>query len=360
MGKKTKLFNLLEQEFFGESDIANFADLSVRKLMLTIVIIIAAITILLSASESYNESGILWKSIASLLLLPFLIASIFTINLKRSIISVLLCIIPLFILWLAAFYIDGYNYWVLCIPIIALLAGTKIGLLITTIAFLFISAVCFIPDFGDNYQLGTSIRYLAVYLTISVFSNVFEYVKNKTHYQYVKELERIGQIDPLTELLNRRGFKQNLEMLCKQAIRDELPISFMMIDIDHFKLFNDTYGHPKGDICLLNCVEIFRECVRRPLDLIVRMGGEEFGIFLFNTDLSNSVRIAEKIRETIEKNDVEVSEGKFAKVTVSIGIVSADLKQRRSFNFDDMINESDRLLYGAKNLGRNKVLHSSI
>jgi len=354
----------LNQKFFGESDILNFTQFSVNKLMLKIVISVGIVTTLFLAPQTYKENHNIWEYIVSLSLIGFFIASFLTINLKRNMISLMLCIIPLFSVFLLMFYMGEhelfYGIWVLCIPVISLLAGLRIAMIISGISFLFILSVCLIPDFGNNYPAAVAIRYLVAYFTISLFAFVYEYAKNKAHHDYVKELEKLGQIDPLTELLNRRGFQQNLEMLCKQAIREELPISFMMIDIDHFKIFNDTHGHPKGDSCLLHCVKVFRNNVRRPLDLIVRMGGEEFGIFLFNTDFKDAVRIAEKIRENIETTDIEISENNFTRVTVSVGITSVDLRQRRTFNFDDMINEADKLLYCAKNMGRNKVLHSKI
>jgi len=365
MVRKTGFLKLLKHKYLGESEVTNYTNMSVHKLMLLVTIVVGVIMTMTFSSHTYRQSGIFWQYLLSLSTVCFFMASYLTLNNKRIIIPTMLAVVPLFLHYLQMFYQGGHDgfqgIWVLCIPLVSLLLGLRCAFVISVSTFLFIAAVCFIPGFGYSYPVGIAGRYLGTYITISIFTFVYEYTKNEAHYEYVKELERIGQIDPLTELLNRRGFKQSVERLFKQALRDELPISFLMIDIDHFKKFNDTYGHPKGDVCLVSCVKIFKDCVRRPLDLIVRLGGEEFGIFLFNTGAKEAVHIAEKIRENIERTNIEVAPNTFASITASIGVSTVDLRknhERKHFDFDELIAEADELLYAAKNSGRNQVLHS--
>ncbi len=116
------------------------------------------------------------------------------------------------------------------------------------------------------------------------------------------KLQRLSSLDGLTGIPNRRTFDEVLEIELKRAVRNKSPISLIMLDIDHFKLFNDTYGHLKGDDCLKEIAKVLQNSLKRPGDLVARYGGEEFACILPNTDREGAKSVAEKIRKKYQKN----------------------------------------------------------
>jgi diguanylate cyclase (GGDEF)-like protein len=142
----------------------------------------------------------------------------------------------------------------------------------------------------------------------------------------------------------------------KQAIREQTPISLLMMDIDKFKNINDTYGHQQGDVILQIIAQTFPKIFKRPADFAARWGGEEFIALLPNTKLEGAVDMAEKIRANIEKINIPYNEGVIIKITVSIGVNSLIPVKNSSMNA--FISNADKALYAAKEAGRNKVLSS--
>ncbi|MDR1301943.1 MAG: diguanylate cyclase [Treponema sp.] len=165
-----------------------------------------------------------------------------------------------------------------------------------------------------------------------------------------------GLIDPLTGLANRRNFDTCLQDEWKRAIRDRQPISFLMMDLDKFKDYNDTYGHPQGDLLLKTVASIFAASAKRPADLAVRMGGEEFALLLPNTELTGALYIAERIRLDVEKTEVPLINGNgLSSITVSIGIAcTIPTVQDKAEN---LVSCADHYLYDAKLQGRNRVAY---
>jgi diguanylate cyclase (GGDEF)-like protein len=155
------------------------------------------------------------------------------------------------------------------------------------------------------------------------FKNAIIRARVGTHIQilnHIRTIERLGLIDPLTNIANRRSFDDRLAMEWRRAIREKQIISFLMIDIDKFKNYNDTYGHPQGDVLLQNIARIFTIAARRPADIAARLGGEEFGVLLPNTTAVNALIIAERIRTDVEAMRVPTADGKIATTaTISIG-----------------------------------------
>jgi diguanylate cyclase (GGDEF)-like protein len=188
------------------------------------------------------------------------------------------------------------------------------------------------------------------------FKNAIVIARVKTHIQIVRQIrmiERLGLVDPLTDIPNRRCFDDRLRTEWKRAIRDKKPIAFMMMDVDKFKAYNDTYGHPQGDVLLKTIAGIFASAARRPGDLAARLGGEEFGVLLPDTDLSGALEIAEDIRSRVESTRVPAAEGKITAATISIGVVS--LVPSKADSIEDLIAQADRCLYTAKKTGRNRI-----
>jgi diguanylate cyclase len=127
----------------------------------------------------------------------------------------------------------------------------------------------------------------------------------------------------------------------------------LVLDIDFFKKFNDTYGHDAGDIVLREVVKIIRNSIRNN-DIIVRWGGEEFIILLDNVPAEKAGEVAERIRKNIAESFIELPNGKKIKVTVSIGVACAEMEG--TYSFDELFSIADKRLYKAKKEGRNRVV----
>jgi diguanylate cyclase (GGDEF)-like protein len=170
------------------------------------------------------------------------------------------------------------------------------------------------------------------------------------------ELERISTIDKLTGIYNRRYFDNSIEKTWTIALRENHPVSLIMIDIDHFKVFNDTYGHLAGDQCLKSIANEIKDTLQRTGDFVARFGGEEFAVLLLNTSENGATIVAEKIRKRIERLKI-IYEGIEARVTVSLGVASMIPDDRT--NPKDLICAADEALYKAKEAGRNRVITTS-
>ncbi len=169
-----------------------------------------------------------------------------------------------------------------------------------------------------------------------------------------RRLERLVNQDGLTGAANRRYLDLSLDHELHRARREKLPLSVCMIDVDHFKRFNDSYGHLAGDECLKRIVSTISTVVRRSSDLVARYGGEEFCCILPNTPHQAAFELAEKIRSAIESCYItrQVA-GKPASVTVSIGV--ATIVPDGDTTVRTLMARADKALYSAKASGRNQV-----
>lgn len=167
-----------------------------------------------------------------------------------------------------------------------------------------------------------------------------------------QQLEALSNTDQLTGLKNRRYFTKYYEEEFRRSIRNQQPITIVVLDIDHFKQVNDTYGHLAGDLCLKQVAEVIRFHTQRPGDMAVRFGGEEFVIMLPDTGVEGAGKVSEYIREQVEKLDIN-ADGVHFKVTISLGI--AAVVPDDSWTPDALIGKADAALYQAKANGRNRV-----
>ncbi|MEX2475699.1 7TM diverse intracellular signaling domain-containing protein [Marinobacter sp.] len=168
-----------------------------------------------------------------------------------------------------------------------------------------------------------------------------------------EQLLELSARDALTGLKNRGHFDRVFQSAVVKAYRFEQPLSVLILDIDHFKQFNDTYGHLVGDDCLQMVAHCVRQYVTRPQDLAARYGGEEFVVLLPDTPEEGALRVAEKIRQEIEKTAFRVSD-KMLHLTVSIGVCSACPEQADATKA--LFCRADEALYEAKGQGRNRVV----
>ncbi|WP_019624102.1 sensor domain-containing diguanylate cyclase [Thioalkalivibrio thiocyanoxidans] len=169
--------------------------------------------------------------------------------------------------------------------------------------------------------------------------------------QVEQELARQARIDGLTGLANRRELDDLLEREC--AARRERSLSLLMIDIDHFKPYNDAFGHQAGDDCLRAVADAIRSVLNRPSDLGARYGGEEFACVLADTDPEGGLQVAERIREAVSALELKHPESAEPHVTISIGICS--VHTRWPIEPRALIRQADEALYHAKRAGRNRV-----
>lgn len=171
-----------------------------------------------------------------------------------------------------------------------------------------------------------------------------------------QELERAARYDGLTQVANRRHFDEFLSHLWERAKATQgHALSIIMIDVDHFKSYNDHHGHPAGDACLVQVADTVQRCLRRPGDLVARYGGEEFIAVLNRASQSQALAAAERVREAIESlnlpHEAPITHGR---VTASIGVATLFPAERQT-SAERLIAQADEALYQAKNRGRNRV-----
>ncbi len=170
-----------------------------------------------------------------------------------------------------------------------------------------------------------------------------------------QKLERLTMLDGLTGVTNRRHFDKLMIKEWRRAQRNKFPISLIMIDIDYFKKYNDTYGHLKGDDCLKKVAKALISSARRSADFVSRYGGEEFAITLPALKNDATVTVAKRVRCEVERMKIYHEKSDINKyVTISLGV--ATIIPVMSMEHEVLIQAADRALYMAKNAGRNRVV----
>ncbi|NVK18398.1 MAG: diguanylate cyclase [Methylocystaceae bacterium] len=164
-------------------------------------------------------------------------------------------------------------------------------------------------------------------------------------------LEKAATTDYLTGLLNRRAFIERADFERQRANRNKHPICMLMIDIDHFKVINDTYGHDIGDDALKELVSLVGHNLR-VTDAFGRLGGEEFALMLPETDMEGALILAERIRERVEQNEMVLADGGILKMAISGGLA----EWTEEMEYDEVMKRADECLYKAKQTGRNKIV----
>ncbi|MAX32108.1 MAG: hypothetical protein CME72_03460 [Halomonadaceae bacterium] len=174
-------------------------------------------------------------------------------------------------------------------------------------------------------------------------------------YEAKRQLQEQAIKDPLTGLGNRRLLEQRLDIALPISRRWMRAVSALMIDVDHFKEYNDLYGHQAGDDCLVEIANVLRDTFRRDTDIVVRLGGEEFLVVLLDADEEDSVRLAEAMRGMLQAVGIEHKGSRVNDVvTVSIGV--AITHSGEPVSLDDIIATADAGLYECKQAGRNRVI----
>ncbi len=169
-----------------------------------------------------------------------------------------------------------------------------------------------------------------------------------------ERLQRMVMLDGLTGISNRRCFDVTLENEGRRCARSGSPLAILLIDVDHFKSYNDRYGHPAGDACLRSIATMLGRQMRRPADLVARYGGEEFVVLLPQTEIEGAVALAEKVRAALHRLAILHHASPSHAVTVSIGVAVA-WPGRPEHSADRLIEVADMALYAAKRGGRDQV-----
>lgn len=220
------------------------------------------------------------------------------------------------------------------------------------IPIIFITALDSIEDEEKGLEIG-AIDYIAKPFHPPIvrmrISNHLELVRHR------KRLKMLSTTDGLTGIANRRRFDEQIHTEWRRGLRQEEPLSVLLIDIDNFKKYNDLYGHLKGDECLRHVAQVLQSGMKRETDVFARYGGEEFAAVLPNTDLKGAKQFTQQLLHTIEKEAIpHEKNGDFGIVTLSAGITS--LVPVDAVSISDTITFTDGCLYEAKNAGRNQYV----
>ena len=185
------------------------------------------------------------------------------------------------------------------------------------------------------------------------------YMRDVTDRKLLEDrLEQMAFVDGLTGLDNRRSFDQAIGRECTRALRTALPLSFILLDVDHFKTFNDTYGHLAGDDCLRIIASAVRAAVKRPEDVVARYGGEELAVILPNTGTAGAGVVANRLRIAVRDLRIPHSQNNGRGiVTISGGVATALSSGEKSIQMPEgLLLAADSALYKAKSQGRNQVV----
>ncbi|MEQ9691774.1 MAG: diguanylate cyclase [Bauldia litoralis] len=207
----------------------------------------------------------------------------------------------------------------------------------------------------DGRWLHARVRPIADGASLSVISDITHQKQAEASLSELNErLEALARTDALTGLLNRRAFDEALEHEFRRGARTAAPLSLLMIDVDHFKAFNDTYGHPAGDDCLRKLAQCLQQTIKRPADTAARYGGEELAAILPDTSPEGAVLLAEDFRNAVRELAIPHSGSDKGIVTVSIGVSTLGRGSTIGAH-DDLVHRADEALYAAKEAGRDRV-----
>jgi diguanylate cyclase (GGDEF)-like protein len=221
-------------------------------------------------------------------------------------------------------------------------------------------------EYSFDYDAIMTTRVLWIYSMITMLTYTYEHIRLRHHKQIfdmfnktkkrINDLERLGLLDPITEINNMNGFNKNSDAVLRLASNENKPLSLLMIDIDFFKDFNNSHGQKAGDTALKMLADILDNCACRPLDMVVRIENDKFGALLFDTNIRDANWIAKKLCVDIESQSTILPNGKTAKITVSIGIASQVPDDSSNLNFNSLFDAADRNLRKAKENGYNRVI----
>ena len=203
---------------------------------------------------------------------------------------------------------------------------------------------------GASIMVGLTLESLLQ--TVGMAFLLLAMMKERVELRSSKQLRALTLLDGLTGISNRRHFDEQLDVEIRRARRAGTSVALLLIDVDHFKSFNDAFGHQQGDQCLRAIAKAIGALVCRSGDLAARYGGEEFAVLLPETDLAGATELADALRITVRALGLEHTSG--SSVTISIG-AAALLPRQQDASGDVLVQAADRALYQAKAAGRDRV-----
>jgi two-component system chemotaxis family response regulator WspR len=216
----------------------------------------------------------------------------------------------------------------------------------------------YLVKFPDKIELLARIRYHSKAYWNQLRRDDADRALRRSQQQLLEanlELQRLNNVDALTGVSNRKHFNEYIETEWKRAVREQTPLSLLMVDVDDFKRYNDTYGHLAGDAVLRTVAQTARNCLKRPADLAARFGGEEFVIILPATPLDGAAHVGEKLCRSVENLKLPHTGSTVGGlVTVSVGCASTI--PQRGDSFRALLETADVALYEAKKSGKNRVV----
>ena len=224
------------------------------------------------------------------------------------------------------------------------------------IPIIFITAMADAENESMGFALG-AVDYIS-----KPFNKTVVKARIRVHIQLKRQsrlLENLVFIDALTEIPNRRALDLTFTHEWARSLRSESCLSYILVDIDLFKQFNDHYGHGSGDTCLARVAKALHGCVQRPGDCLGRYGGEEFGAILANTDLAQALQVAQNFHDSIAALQIAHAHSEVAaQVTISIGVATAYPVAGQDPN--QLRDAADQMLYAAKHAGKNTTRHQQL
>ena len=243
---------------------------------------------------------------------------------------------------LAVVLLDSRAAWWSVVSVVVILLGLFLG-----------GVLGWIPDNPYSYNKGTFGRFAAVVsLCLMMTWTVWQFAVVSR--RLLVKLDEVSRTDYLTGTLNRRGIELLLAHEVGRAQRNNSWMSVVMVDIDHFKRFNDANGHPAGDACLVDIVREVGNCLNRATDTVGRYGGEEFIVLLPDTDPDGARLIGENIRCRIMEKNIPYEQGRPGVITATLGVVC--VRGKAAASGEAMIARADEALYRGKSAGRNVVM----
>ena len=205
---------------------------------------------------------------------------------------------------------------------------------------------------------GDTLLYNAFFLAtanlIGCFGNHFLEQAVRQTFCSVVQLQKLAEHDFVTGLLNRRAFSTRATGIWRQALRDGRSIGIAMVDVDHFKHYNDHYGHAAGDVALQSVAHVIAEHARRPLDACARYGGEEFVVLWYDVDADHALALAQRMCQAVQALGLpHVASPTAGVVSISVGLVCTAV--HNAAQWDAALRAADQALYQAKQQGRNRV-----
>jgi diguanylate cyclase (GGDEF)-like protein len=235
----------------------------------------------------------------------------------------------------------------------------KIGERILGLGFFLIGLsplITILSIFSDNLYINyifpggiiQSVNFAFIFVSLLILTSSFMLMIND---KFMGEILRLATMDSLTEIYNRAAIERIIETEIDRSKRYELPMSLLLLDLDHFKRINDTYGHQVGDLTLKTTIKIISKVLREH-DILGRFGGEEFTVLLPDTDLVNAHIVAERVREIVRQTPIKAG-SKTISMTISIGFATLNHK---TDDYQELFRRADLGLYKAKQSGRNRAV----